>query len=66
LTKLQKREVGNKEAIAQGVANILSGVSGMGGCAMLGQSLINVSNGAARPGIVAAIALLLLSCLVLV
>jgi SulP family sulfate permease len=58
----ETRGRGNKEAIAQGVANILSGVfSGMGGCAMLGQSLINVSNGArARlSGIVAAIALLL-------
>ena len=52
----------NKEATAQGLANILSGFfSGMGGCAMLGQSLINISNGArARlSGIVAAIALLL-------
>ncbi len=52
---------GNKEAVAQGAANILSGFfSGMGGCAMIGQSLINVSNGArARlSGIVAAIMLL--------
>lgn len=52
----------NKEAIAQGTANILSGVfSGMGGCAMIGQSLINVSNGArARlSGIVASIMLLI-------
>ena len=52
---------GNKEAIAQGAANILSGVfSGMGGCAMIGQSLINVSNNArARlSGIVAAVMLL--------
>ncbi len=51
----------NKETIAQGTANILSGLfSGMGGCAMIGQSLINVSNGArARiSGIVAAIMLL--------
>lgn len=58
----ETRGRGNKEAIAQGVANVLSGVfSGMGGCAMLGQSLINVSNGArARlSGIVAAITLLL-------
>lgn len=58
----ETRGRGNKEAVAQGTANILSGVfSGMGGCAMLGQSLINVSNGArARlSGIVAAIALLL-------
>lgn len=52
---------GNKEAVAQGAANILSGLfSGMGGCAMIGQSLINVSNGArARlSGIVAAVMLL--------
>lgn len=52
----------NKEAIAQGTANILSGLfSGMGGCAMIGQSLINVSNGArARlSGIVASVMLLM-------
>ncbi|MBR0574509.1 MULTISPECIES: SulP family inorganic anion transporter [Pasteurellaceae] len=52
----------NKEAIAQGTANILSGLfSGMGGCAMIGQSLINISNGArARiSGIVASIMLLM-------
>ncbi|MDX8556547.1 SulP family inorganic anion transporter [Elizabethkingia sp. HX CGY] len=51
----------NREAVAQGTANILSGFfSGMGGCAMLGQSLINVSNGArARlSGIVASVMLL--------
>jgi len=51
----------NKEAIAQGSANILSGFfSGMGGCAMIGQSLINISNGArARlSGIVASVMLL--------
>lgn len=57
----ETRGRGNKEAIAQGVANILSGCfSGMGGCAMIGQSLINVSNGArARlSGIVAAVMLL--------
>lgn len=57
----ETRGRGNKEAIAQGAANILSGVfSGMGGCAMIGQSLINTSNGArARlSGIVAAVMLL--------
>jgi SulP family sulfate permease len=57
----ETRGRGNKEAVAQGVANIFSGLfSGMGGCAMIGQSLINVSNGArARlSGIVAAIMLL--------
>ncbi len=57
----ETRGRGNKEAVAQGTANILSGVfSGMGGCAMIGQSLINTSNGArARlSGIVAALMLL--------
>ena len=57
----ETRGRGNKEAAAQGVANILSGLfSGMGGCAMIGQSLINISNGArARlSGIVAAVMLL--------
>lgn len=58
----ETRGRGNKEAVAQGAANILSGVfSGMGGCAMIGQSLINISNGArARlSGIVASVGLLL-------
>ncbi|WP_127018859.1 SulP family inorganic anion transporter [Flagellimonas beolgyonensis] len=57
----ETRGRGNKEAVAQGTANILSGFfSGMGGCAMIGQSLINTSNGArARlSGIVAALMLL--------
>ncbi len=58
----ETRGRGNKEAVAQGTANILSGFfSGMGGCAMIGQSLINVSNGArARlSGIVASVMLLI-------
>ena len=57
----ETRGRGNKEAVAQGIANVLSGVfSGMGGCAMIGQSLINISNGArARlSGIVASVGLL--------
>ncbi len=57
----QTRGNGNRECIAQGSANILSGfLSGMGGCAMIGQSLINTSSGArARlSGITAAIMLL--------
>jgi len=51
----------NKEAIAQGLANFVTGFfSGMGGCAMIGQTLINISNGArARiSGIVASVMLL--------
>jgi len=58
----QTRGRTNKECIAQGAANTVTGFfSGMGGCAMIGQSLINISSGArARlSGIVAAVALLL-------
>ena len=57
----ETRGNGNKECVAQGTANVLSGFfSGMGGCAMIGQSLINTSSGArARlSGIVAAVMLL--------
>jgi len=57
----ETRGHGNKEAVAQGTANVLSGFFlGMGGCAMLGQSLINISSGsrARLSGIVAALALL--------
>jgi SulP family sulfate permease len=57
----QTRGRGNKEAVAQGAANIVTGFfSGMGGCAMIGQSLINISSGArARlSGIVASVMLL--------
>ncbi len=36
-----------RESIGQGVANIVSGLfGGMGGCAMIGQTMINVKNGA--------------------
>jgi SulP family sulfate permease len=55
------RGQGNRECVAQGAANVMSGLfSGMGGCAMIGQSLINVSSGArARlSGIVASVMLL--------
>ncbi|MCL4133720.1 UNVERIFIED_CONTAM: hypothetical protein GTU68_049886 [Idotea baltica] len=57
----ETRGRGNKEALAQGIANMVSGLfSGMGGCAMIGQSLINISSGArARlSGIFASIMLL--------
>jgi SulP family sulfate permease len=57
----ETRGRGNKEAVAQGLANVVTGFfSGMGGCAMIGQSLINISSGArARlSGIVAAVMLL--------
>lgn len=58
----ETRGNGNKEAVAQGAANFLTGFfGGMGGCAMIGQSLINISSGArARlSGIFAAIMLLI-------
>ena len=43
----ETRGSGNKEAVAQGAANFITGLfSGMGGCAMIGQSLINISSGA--------------------
>lgn len=57
----ESRGESNKEARAQGIANICSGFfSGMGGCAMIGQSLINISNGARErvSGIVSSIMLL--------
>ncbi len=57
----ETRGQSDREAVAQGIANILSGFfSGMGGCAMLGQSLINISAGsrARLSGIIAAVMLL--------
>ena len=39
----------NRECAAQGAANVVTGFfGGMGGCAMIGQSMINVNNGALR------------------
>ena len=52
---------GNKECVAQGAANIVNGFfGGMGGCAMIGQSIINIKSGGRGrlSGIVAAFALL--------
>ena len=51
----------NRECVAQGGANIITGLfGGMGGCAMIGQSIINIkSSGRNRlSGIVAALTLL--------
>ncbi len=40
------RGKGNKECVAQGTANVATGFfGGMGGCAMIGQSMINVNSG---------------------
>ncbi len=39
----------NKESMAQGLANVITGFfGGMGGCAMIGQSMINVNSGATK------------------
>jgi len=57
----ETRGKGNKECVAQGAANITTGFfGGMGGCAMIGQSIINVSSGGRSriSGIVAAVGLL--------
>jgi len=56
----ETRGQGNRECFAQGGANFLSGLfGGMGGCAMIGQSLINIrSGGRGRiSGVVAALTL---------
>ena len=58
----ETRGRGNKECIGQGVANTVTGFfGGMGGCAMIGQSMINVNSGGRGrlSGISAALFLLL-------
>lgn len=55
------RGQGNRVSIGQGAANIVNGFfGGMGGCAMIGQTMINVSSGGLRnlSGIAAALFLL--------
>ncbi|HKJ07436.1 MAG TPA: SulP family inorganic anion transporter [Flavobacteriaceae bacterium] len=58
----ETRGNGNRECIAQGGANMVTGLfGGMGGCAMIGQSIINIKSGGRGrlSGIVAAVMLLL-------
>jgi SulP family sulfate permease len=58
----ETRGDGNRECIGQGAANLICGLfGGMGGCAMIGQSLINVNSGGRGrlSGITAAVCLLL-------
>ncbi|MCS3796431.1 SulP family inorganic anion transporter [Niastella sp. OAS944] len=53
---------GNKECMAQGTANVVNGFfTGMGGCAMIAQSFVNLSAGsrARLSGIIAAITILI-------
>jgi SulP family sulfate permease len=57
----ETRGRGNKECIGQGTANAVNGLfGGMGGCAMIGQSVININSGGRGrlSGIVAALTLL--------
>ncbi|QDV24470.1 SulP family inorganic anion transporter [Aureliella helgolandensis] len=57
----ETRGKGNRECIGQGAANLVCGLfGGMGGCAMIGQSLINVNSGGRGrlSGITAAVCLL--------
>lgn len=57
----ETRGRGNRECIGQGVANLVTGFfGGMGGCAMIGQSIININSGGRGrlSGITAALCLL--------
>ncbi|MFT7676706.1 MAG: SulP family sulfate permease [Planctomycetota bacterium] len=57
----ETRGRGNKECVAQGAANVACGMfGGMGGCAMIGQSMININSGGRGrlSGITAALVLL--------
>ncbi|WP_075086486.1 SulP family inorganic anion transporter [Mariniblastus fucicola] len=58
----ETRGQGNRECVGQGIANVVCGLfGGMGGCAMIGQSLINVNSGGRGrlSGITAAVSLLI-------
>ncbi|MDH3980969.1 MAG: SulP family inorganic anion transporter [Gammaproteobacteria bacterium] len=53
---------GNRECMGQGIANTVTGLfGGMGGCAMIGQSMINVNSGGRKrlSGVAAALFLLM-------
>ncbi|PVZ65388.1 SulP family inorganic anion transporter [Pelagibaculum spongiae] len=57
----ETRGQGNRECVGQGLANTVTGMfGGMGGCAMIGQSMININSGGRgrASGITAALALL--------
>ena len=57
-----KRGGASQECVAQGAANVLTGFfGGMGGCAMIGQSMINVKSGGRTRVAAVAAALFLLS-----
>ena len=53
---------GNRECVGQGIANTVTGMfGGMGGCAMIGQSMININSGGRQrmSGVAAALFLLM-------
>jgi len=53
---------GNRECLGQGIANTVTGMfGGMGGCAMIGQSMININSGGRQrlSGVAAAVFLLM-------
>lgn len=57
----ETRGSANRESVAQGLANVVNGFfGGMGGCAMIGQSIINIKSGGRGrlSGLVASLALL--------
>ena len=57
----ETRGSGNRECVAQGAANFVNGFfGGMGGCAMIGQSIINIKSGGRNrlSGLVASLSLL--------
>lgn len=57
----ETRSQKNRECVSQGAANIITGFfGGMGGCAMIGQSMINIKSGARwrMAGVVSALLLL--------
>jgi len=57
----ETRGHGNRESTVQGIANVVCGLfGGMGGCAMIGQSILNIKSGGLRrlSGVTAALSLL--------
>ena len=61
--KLQIQKVPIKESVAQGLANITNGFfGGMGGCAMVAQTLVNLNAGsrARLSGIIASLLILII------
>jgi SulP family sulfate permease len=46
----ETRGQSNRECVGQGLANVVTGFfGGMGGCAMIGQSIINIRSGGRGP-----------------